>query len=469
HVDGNGTDVQPCDADASLLCFGDGATPANGVSGQQISDPFGPAATLGEIDTNSTHTTGYGGAVQLTDGSRIRGLDNSFAAGASLDMARTDFRADAELGTIAPNFVVDGSGIFLGASGDPISDGPVRLIAHDAYAGVYALDTLKLTRALSLTGGGRFNSAEVDLDDQLGGALGGRHHYQRLDPVIGATYAFSPALVAYAGYSEANRAPTPLELGCANPLQPCIIDSFLVSDPDLKQVVAHTLEAGLRGRSPVGPGALQWQLSLYRTDSDNDILNIPSPLNNGFGYFANVGSTRRQGLDASLSYQAKRWTLYASYSYVDATYLSALTLAAPDGDPFADANGNIAVVPGDHISSVPRNRAKLGLDLGITPRWTLGGDLLYVGAEYYGGDESNQNPRLPGYATVELHTSYQVSSRLQLYGLIDNVLNRRYATYGSFFDNSSYIENPGFPELGDTRTVTPGKPFAAYVGARISY
>jgi outer membrane receptor protein involved in Fe transport len=469
HVDGNGTDAQPCDADATLLCFGDGVTPANGVNGQQLSDPFSPDATLGEIDTNNTHTWGYGGAVQLTDTARIGGLDNSFAAGASLDLARTEFYADAELGTIAPNFVVQGDGTFLGASGDPISDGPVRLIAHNTYAGVYAMDTLKLTPALALTAGGRFNSAEIDLDDQLGGSLTGDHRYQRVNPVVGATYAFSPALVAYAGYSEANRAPTPLELGCANPLQPCIIDSFLVSDPDLKQVIAHTIEAGLRGRSPVGPGALQWQLSLYRTDSDNDILNIPSPLNNGFGYFANVGSTRRQGLDASLSYQAKRWTLYASYSYVDATYLSGLTLAAPDGDAFADANGNIAVVPGDHISSIPRQRAKLGLDVDLTPRWILGGDLLYVGAEYYGGDESNQNPRLPGYATVGLHTSYQVTSKFQLYGLIDNLLNRHYATYATFFDNSNYVGNPEFQDLTDTRTVTPGKPFAVYVGVKIKY
>ncbi len=469
HVDGNGSDAQPCDADSSLLCFGDGSTPANGPDGSQLADPFDDDATLGEIDINSTHTTGYGGAVQLTSTARIAGLDNSFVAGASLDLARTDFRADAELGTIAPNFVVQGGGIFLGASGDPISDGPVRLVAHNTYVGGYVLDTLKLTPALFLTGGGRFNSATVDLDDQLGAALTGSHHYRRFNPMIGATYAFGPALTAYAGYSEANRAPTPLELGCSDPLKPCIIDSFLVSDPDLKQVVAHTVEAGLRGRLPVGPHGLQWQLSLYRTDSDNDILNIPSPLNNGFGYFANVGGTRRQGLDASLSYKGGRWTVYASYSYVDATYRTALTLAAPDGDPFADGDGNIAVAPGDRLSGVPRQRAKLGLDVDVTSRWTLGGDLIYVGAQYYGGDESNQNPRLPGYATVGLHTSYRVSSRLQVYGLIDNLLNRRYATFGTFFDNDSYLGNPAFPDLTDTRTVTPGKPFAAYVGVKISY
>ena len=465
HVDGNGTDAQPCDADPSLLCFGDGVTPANGSGGQQLANPFAPDATLGEIDTNSTHSTSYGGALQATSTHTLLGLDNTLALGAGLDLARTDFRADAELGAIGPNFVVQGDGMFLGASGDPISDGPVRLVAHSTYVGAYALDTLEPLAGLSITGGGRFNSAQVDLDDQLGGALTGRNHYQRFNPVIGATFKASPMLVAYAGYSQANRAPTPLELGCANPLQPCIIDSFLVSDPPLKQVVAHTLEAGLRG----GAGGLSWQLALYRTDSDNDILNIPSPLNNGFGYFANVGGTRRQGLDASLRYRGRGWMAYASYSRVEATYRSGLILAAPGGDPAADAAGDIAVVPGDHISSVPRDRIKFGLDHTITPRWTFGGDVLYVGRQYYGGDESNQDPQLPGYVTVDLHTSYRLTRAVQLYGLIDNLLDRRYYAYGSFFDNTDYAGNPAFPHLTDTRTVTPGKPFAVYVGVKISY
>jgi hypothetical protein len=67
------------------------------------------------------------------------------------------------------------------------------------------------------------------------------------NPVIGTTYKISSDITACAGFSEANPAPTPLGLGCANPPQPCIIASFLVSDPPLKQLIAHTFEAGLRG------------------------------------------------------------------------------------------------------------------------------------------------------------------------------------------------------------------------------
>jgi outer membrane receptor protein involved in Fe transport len=471
HVDGNGTDAQPCDADPARLCFGDGVSPANGVNGRQLANPFGPNDTPGEIDTNGTLTDGYGGALQATGVADVLGLSNNVVVGASVDAARTAFHADAELALIQPDFVVDGDGVFLGASGDPISDGPVRLIAHNTYVGLYALDTLQVTSRFSITGGGRFNDARLDLDDQLGGSLTSRNHYDRFNPMLGGTVKITPDVLAYAGYSQANRAPTPLELGCANPDQPCIIDSFLVSDPPLKQVVSKTAEAGLRGAiRPGGPGGpIRWQLDVYRTDNSNDILNIPSPLNSGFGYFANVGDTRRQGLDASIDYTGRGWVFYASYAYVDATYLSALTLAAPDGDPFADDDGDIAVKPGDHLPSIPRHRVKLGLDRNITSKWTFGGDVLWVGSQYYGGDGSNQNPQLPGYATVNLHSSYQINRHFQVYGLIDNLFNHRYDTFATFFDNSSYVGNPSFPNLTDTRSLTPGKPFAAYGGLKITF
>src|ERR1700730_17611730 len=51
----NLTGKQPCDADATLLCFGNGTTPANGLNGGQLANPFDPSATLGEIDRTTTH------------------------------------------------------------------------------------------------------------------------------------------------------------------------------------------------------------------------------------------------------------------------------------------------------------------------------------------------------------------------------------------------------------------------------
>jgi hypothetical protein len=76
--------------------------------------------------------------------------------------------------------------------------------------------------------------------------------FMRFNQVIGATYKISSDVTAYVRFSEADRAPTRSELGSANPAQHCIIASFLISDPPLKQVIAQTFEAGLLGTHNYG-------------------------------------------------------------------------------------------------------------------------------------------------------------------------------------------------------------------------
>ena len=107
-----------------------------------------------------------------------------------------------------------------------------------------------LTSRLALTFGGRYNVAQIGLRDTLNNneGLNGDHSYSRFNPVVGTTFKVSPNIAAYAGYPEANRSPTPLELGCSDPLRQCLLDNALVGDPTLRQVVPHTYEAGLRGQ-----------------------------------------------------------------------------------------------------------------------------------------------------------------------------------------------------------------------------
>ena len=466
--DGNPTGTQPCAADATLLCYGDGSTPANGLNGVQLANPFPANAILGENDRTTTQSTTTGLSLQATNTDQLFGHNNHFVVGASLDYSVTNFSASAELGTIGPDYVVSGSGIFLGQFGDPVSIGPVSLRATNQYTGLYALDTFDVTSAFAITGGGRFNVANINLEDQIGTSLNGSDTYTRFNPIIGGTYKITPELTAYAGYSEANRAPTPLELGCANPAQPCVIAAFLVSDPPLKQVVSHTVEAGLRGSKEISVGTLGWKLGVFRADNSDDILAIPSPVVQGFGYFQNVGSTRRQGIEAEADLKSSTTNVYASYTLVDARFLDALTLGS--NSPFADANGNIQVVPGDRIPAVPRNRVKAGIDYSITDAFKVGGDALYVSSQYFVGDESNQAPKLPSYTVFNLHASYQVSKTVQIYARADNIFNNLYSTYGTFFDTSAV---PNFGNGGaaftDPRSVSPARPRAFYTGMKVTF
>jgi outer membrane receptor protein involved in Fe transport len=467
-VDANTTGTQTCTADPTLLCFGDGSSPANGLNGTQLANPFPANAILGEIDRTTTGTNTGGVTLQASNSDQLFGHENRFVVGASLDASVTHFGASAELGTIGTNYVVSGSGIFLGLSGSPVSIGPVALRATNQYTGLYALDTFDVTKAFSITAGGRFNDARISLQDQIGTALNGNDTYDRFNPIIGGTYKITPNLTAYAGYSEANRAPTPLELECADPARPCVIATFLISDPPLKQVVSHTYEAGFRGNQDFSFGTLDWKFGGFRATNTDDILAIPDPVLQGFGFFQNVGNTRRQGIEAEANLKSSRWQFRASYAFIDARFLDALQLGS--NSPFADANGNIQVLPSDRIPAIPRHRIKAGFDYAVTDAFKVGGDALFVSSQYLVGDASNQAPQLPPYAVFNMHASYQLDKTYQLYGRIDNVFDNRYVTYGGFFDTAQLpnFYNGGAP-FTDARSLAPARPRAVYAGLKATF
>jgi outer membrane receptor protein involved in Fe transport len=467
-LDGNPSATQPCAADPTLLCFNGDAAPANGLNGVQLANPFGPDAFIGQLDRTTTRSTTGGLSAQATNTDEIFGHGNRFVVGASVDSSVTQFNASAELGTIGTNYVVTGSGIFLGQSGSPVSIGPVSLRATNQYTGVYVLDTFDITKAFSITAGGRFNDARIALEDQIGTQLNGSETFDRFNPIIGGTYKITPELTAYAGYSEANRAPTPLELGCADPNSPCIVAAFLVSDPPLKQVVSRTYEAGLRGTRDMNLGSLEWKLGAFRATNTDDILAIPSPALQGFGYFQNVGSTRRQGIESEAKFKTSKFQVYGSYTFLDARFLDSLQVGS--NSPFADANGNVQISPGNQIPAIPRHRVKAGFDYFVTDAFKFGADAIVVSSQYLVGDESNQAPKLPSYAVFNIHASYQINKTFQVYGRINNLFDARYATYGTFFDTGAL---PNFAAGGapftDARSLSPAYPRTFYAGMKMTF
>jgi iron complex outermembrane receptor protein len=481
HVDGNGTDVGPCNGDANL-CIGDGDPLSGPVGGPPTPNTLG-SAFLGEVDRNQTATNSFGGTAQLANTDQIFGHDNHVVMGVSIDHGSTIFNATSELGAIDPNnLFVNGTGIFIDQPDAGLS--PVDLHATNTYTGIYATDTFDVTNRLAVTAGGRFNLAQIDLQDLTGtnSLLNSNNTFQRFNPVIGATYKITPNVTAYAGYSEANRAPTPLELGCSDPEHPCMIDSFLVADPPLKQVVSHTIEGGFRGRfgENAKSGMLSWTLGVFHTQSDDDIIEVASPVGvNNFGFFQNAGTTLRQGIEAKIEYRNERWNAYANYTFVDATYQSPITLFSPNNpNALTDPNNGdvqfVNVVPGDRIPGIPANRFKIGFDYSVTDAWKVGADLNVVGSQYLIHDDTNQSPTVPGYQVLNLHTSYQVTPNIEIYGLINNVLNQHYYVQGSFFQtggfqsaNSSVTNLQA--SLTDPRTFVPGMPLAAYAGLKVKF
>jgi outer membrane receptor protein involved in Fe transport len=313
-----------------------------------------------------------------------------------------------------------------------------------------------------------------------------------LNPAVGLTFTPSRTLNVYAGYSEGSRAPTSIELGCADPTEPCKLPNALAGDPPLDQVVVSTWEAGLRG----GTGQMfNWNIGAFRAANRHDILFVAST-QTGFGYFRNFGETRRQGLEAGVSGRVGHVTVGGGYTFLDATYQSAETVDG-SGNSSNDAavagvrglDGTIQIQPGDRIPLIPRHMVKAFADVRITTKASLDLNLVGVSSSYARGNENNQDQpdgtyyigagSVPGYGVVNLGARYQATHRVQLIAEINNLFDTRYDTAAQlgatgFTGAGAFIARP-FPAVGGefpvqrASFVAPGAPRTGWVGARVAF
>jgi iron complex outermembrane receptor protein len=481
-ANGDNSDYTGCTgAFAGSLCQGDGLTPLTNATGGLIPDiTNGGATIIGQNDFERIDSQGWGGSLQLTDTRQLFEHGNNFAVGATFDTAQSNFYSGTIVGvlnselTVLPSpYTVYTPENSVDSNGDEVSATPVDLNANDKYYGFYLTDAFDVTSQLTVTASTRYNIAKVNLVDQRGTNLTGDNRFTHLNPAVGATYKLTPLVTAYAGYSTNNRAPTASEIECSNPLQPCLLPTNLAGDPpNLRQVISHTIELGLRGHVAASDSHLSWNASAFRTDLDDDIYGISTSISTGF--FQNIGSTRRQGFEAGMNYQGEQWSAYAQYSYIDATFRSPLTLNSPS-NPFQDADGNIHVVPGDTLPLIPKNRLKVGADVTPLHNWSVGASVNVVSSEFYKGDESNQNAPLPGYHPVTLRTSYRVNKQVEFFANVQNLFDERYSTVGLFSDPTG-VDAPGIPADAqsndprvDNRFQSPAMPRAYFGGIRVSF
>jgi outer membrane receptor protein involved in Fe transport len=449
------------------------------------------------VTTNTfTRQHNYGVSGQAT----WLGSHNRITAGAAWDRSSMTFEQGSQFGylnadrltlTLIPAFA-DGT---TTDNGVPV-DTRVNLRGTVRTYSLYATDTITIGKSLALTFSGRYNRTPIDNVDRLPpplvagsrGSLNGQYEFQRFNPAAGLTYSPTRFASLYFSYSEASRAPTAIELGCADPTEPCNLPNALVSDPPLKQVVTRTFEAGVRGSFE---NNFHWNVGWFRGVNHNDLLFVASP-QTGFGYFTNFGQTRRQGAEANISGRVGKFNLGGNYTFLGATYQSPEIidgLSNSSNDAGQGIDGNIAIQPGDQIPQVPRNILKAFAEYQPTAKISVALDFQAVGRSFASGYENNQDQPYgiyylgpgfsPGYGVVNVGAHYQVQKRVQLFVQIDNLLNHRYytaATLGpSPYDNSLNFVGQPFPAVGGNfpiRTTTffaPGAPIGAWGGIRFKF
>jgi iron complex outermembrane recepter protein len=478
---GDTSDYAPCEDGGGLLCQPDGSTPLTSAVGAPLPDITAAGAMpLGQNDYEAIHAWGRGTSLQISADESFLGHHNNFAIGAAFDYASTHFRTGTQLGVIDSDLLVLPSdlNVFTPEDSNAAADNgdatPISVDFVNRNLGVYFADTLDVNKNVSVTASGRYNVAHVDLYDQLGDNLSGHNRFVHFNPSAGATYKVRPAMTLYASVAENNRTPTASEIECSDPARPCLLPTNLAGDPPLlRQVVAHTVEIGARGRrmNPLAVhGELVWNLSFFRTFLHDDIYGIATSVSQGF--FQNIGDTRREGLEAGLHFSAPRWSMFMNYSLVKATFESALTVSSPS-NPFQDEHGDVGVVPGDRLPGIPEHRFKAGADYQMLPHCQVGAAFSYTSSAYYVGDEVNLLSPLGGYTVVNLHATYQPMKHVELFASIFNLFNRHYATWGILSDPTG-IGTPGVPadaEAGDAgvdpRFQSPAAPFEIFGGVRL--
>ena len=477
---GDNSDYTACSDTPGILCQPDGVTPLTNAAGAQLPDiTDGGDLVIGQNDFEVLDAWSRGASFQVANSDSLFGHENHFTVGAAVDYSATSFFSGTQIGVLNAALLVQPSDllVFTPQDSDAAADNgdptPVSVDSINKNFGVFVTDTFNVTPDFAVTASGRYNVAHINLADQLGDNLSGYNRFVHFNPAIGATYKVLPTMTVYGGWSTNTRTPTASEIECSDPLTPCLLPTNLAGDPPLlKQVVSHTTELGLRGTVPdVAGGEVSWNLSGFRTLLENDIFGIATSISQGF--FQNIGDTRRQGFEAGIGFRGDRWSAFANYSFVQATFRSALTVPSPS-NPFQDDDGDIQVTPGDRMPGIPEQRLKLGADFKVIPQWTVGATLNVVSSSFYVGDESNQLPPLPGYASVNLHTSYKPFAHFEVFASISNLLDHKYATWGILSDPTG-INAPGVPADADSnapgadnRFQSPAAPFEIFGGVRLT-
>lgn len=462
------------------------------VAGNDADCPLGTGdedeLCSGALNRSNTDQKGYGFNAQLAFSQPLLEKQNQLILGLGYDYSRVKFNQSSEYGIINASRGVDGINV-------ESADAEVDLLGKTRSWGVFATDTLSLTNQWHLTLSGRYNHIKVKNTDKINPkgsfedvdgdpltpdedvSLSGNHSFSRFNPAIGLSFTPTKDLSVYGSYNEGMRAPTSMELGCANPNVPCKLPNAMAGDPPLDEVVSKTFELGARGNLTTD---VKWSAAVYRTENHDDIQFISTNATNGMGYFDNVGKTRRMGLDAGLSGAIGSFSWNAGYSYLKATYESDLELTNALNST-TDGNA-IQVKKGDRLANLPEHSFKLRLQLDVTPSWSVGTNINTFSDVYVRGNENNKHRandgdadhvqdsgKIGGYTVVNLDTRYKFGdSGWQVFAKAINIFDKEYASGGQFGEN--WIENGVFSGEGEaSKFLMPGAPRAGWIGVRYDF
>ena len=461
---GDGSNYQTCSFDITVMCNGNDIVSLD-TNGNQISAT--PAVMGATNNFNQTNMRSRGGTLQTVFAHDLFKHENNLTVGVNYDYSDVNYSADTGLASLTDTRNTISSGILA-------NDSKVRLSTNTSTVGAYLTDSFSITDALTATVAGRYNTIHVNMFDNYvtdpSHTLNGSHTFDRFNPSAGLTYQALENLNIYGNYSESTRAPSPVELSCADPQAPCKLPNSFVSDPSLKQVVAKTWETGVRGNlnNVIPKSDWKWNLGFFHTINHNDIIFRHDAASNliSQGYFSNVGKTRRYGIEAGTNMDYPQlfssiddWHFSSNYTYLNAQFLSPFDSVNP-----LDATQIAVVNAGSKIPGIPEHIFKSAIGVDLWKKFSLGINGQYSGDRYLRGDEANLTAKLSGYWLFNATADYKVTKNFTIFGKLDNIFDKNYNSFGMYGDASGVLG----ANYDDRRFVSPGMPRAGWIGVRLS-
>ena len=299
---------------------------------------------------------------------------------------------------------------------------------------------------LTLSGGLRYDYVVVPFHNLIDPARDTTSKYSRLDPRIGAELVVASGTSVFASWGTSFRAPSLIEVACADPEEPCPLPYALGDDPPIHPVVSNTFEAGVKYRNK----ALLLTGTAYYSNVKDDIYLFPSPDevegSTIEGYFGNLDKTRRVGVELSGQYAfGDAHYVYANYAWTRATFQSEAELFS-----ILDEIGiENEVEPGDLIPLVPEHQFKAGVNLRFNVGLRAGADIRWIGEQVFQQDDANNMPKLPSYFVADLRAGWEFGP-WEIAGVVNNLFNTKYASFGT------YNINQGAPGQPLEEFLTPG-------------
>jgi iron complex outermembrane receptor protein len=307
----------------------------------------------------------------------------------------------------------------------------VRSPSYDLAA--YALADLRIDK-VTFSGGFRYDYIHIPFQDVLDPTGDTTSSFSRLSPRGGVSLELGPGASVYGSVGQSFRAPAVLELACADETAACPLPFALGDDPPLDPVVGTTFEVG--GQVVRGPAIVN--ASVYRTNVRDDISFIQSETAVFEGFFANIGTTRREGVELAVQViPTERLSLYANYAYTRGTYRTAaeiFSIRADDAFAGAPLAGTNNVQPGDRLPLVPDHQVKFGGLLSLPVGLQFGADVRYIGQQWLRGDEANETSPLKGYLMTNLRAGFS-RAHWELSAIVVNAFDYQGAVFGTFNEN----------------------------------